>query len=186
MTNSSNDFKNYKDDLIRLGLNLNGDKHMTTLFAITPFANDNVQVSKYNNTIDPEPVLKTDVEPTVKNQEPIGSYKKTEPNKNKTQTNIDINPKNVYYQYKQNYPTNPISKSDIGNDNNTQKQNSMLSTNINNGNIEPVDNTPVTKSEIDNDMSNNVLTNTYNDMMNRMDNLNKDNNEKEEEQYANQ
>lgn len=182
-TNGTKSFKDYKEDLINLGLNLNGDKHMTTLFAITPFANDDVQVSKYNNTIDTEPVLKTDVEPTVNNQKPSINYKKTEPNKNKPNTSIDNNKEKDYYQNSTDYPTKPITKTNIGT-NNEPNNNINLSTNINNGNTEPVDNTPITKGEIDNNIANNVLTNTYNDMMNRMDNLNKDNNEDEIE-YGN-
>lgn len=182
-TNGTKSFKNYKEDLINLGLNLNGDKHMTTLFAITPFANDDVQVSKYNSTIDMEPVLKTDVEPTVNNQKPSKNYKKTEPNKNIPNTTIDNNKEKDYYQNSTDYPTKPITKNNIGT-NNEPNNNLNLSTNINNGNTEPVDNTPITKGEIDNDIANNVLTNTYNDMMNRMDNLNKDNNEDEIE-YGN-
>ena len=63
--NSTRSFKKYKQALIDLGLNVNGDKHMTTLFAITPLANPNIQVSKYSHDIDPEPIVKTDVTPTT-------------------------------------------------------------------------------------------------------------------------
>lgn len=183
--NGKRTFKEYKDDLIRLGLNLEGDKHMTKLFAITPFANNNVQISKYDNTIDPEPILKTDIEPTIKNQKPSNSYKKTQPNINKTSSTIDINKEKDYYQNKTDYPTKPISKVNVGNSSDTQSQDKNTTTNINNGDITPVDNKPITKGEIENDISNNVLTNTYNDMMNRMDNLNNDNNEDNLE-YGNQ
>ena len=112
--NSSKSFKNYKNDLIKLGLNLNGDKHMTTLFAITPFANSDIQVSKYANTIDPEPILKTDVTPTVNNQNYTNKNPKTEPNKNNIQTSIDFNPQKGYTQSSNNnLSTKPIFKSNI-------------------------------------------------------------------------
>lgn len=178
--NGKRTFKEYKDELIRLGLNLHGDKQMTTLYAITPFADGDVQISKYNNTIDPEPVLKTDIEPTIANQQQNIKNTKTEPNK--TNISIDNNNEKTYIKNKENYPkSTPITKNDI-NKTNVEKGNNINtdnSTNINNGNIEPVDNEPITKNDIENniDVKDNELTKKYNDLMNRMDNLNNDDEE---------
>ena len=50
-SNGKKSFKEYGDTLIRLGLNTTGDKHMTTLFAITPIGNENVPVAKDSNPL---------------------------------------------------------------------------------------------------------------------------------------
>lgn len=179
--NGKRTFKEYKDDLIRLGLNVNGDKHMTTLFAITPFAKGDVQVSKYDNTIDPEPVFKTDVTPTVDNQKKSFINKKTIPNKEKNKIKVDNDIEKDYYQNKVDYQTTPILKKDI-NTKDTENNidiNNINNTNINNGDIEPVDNKPITKNDVEQtaNIEDNELTKKYNDLMARMDNLNNDNNE---------
>ena len=77
-----------------------------------------------------------------------------------------------------------LNKIDIQGSNSSDVDN--VNTNINNGDVTPVDNNPVTKDEIDQtnddniDIQNNKLTNTYNDMMSRMNNLYNDNNNEEE------
>ena len=179
--NSTRTFKKYKQALIDLGLNVNGDKHMTTLYAITPLANSDVEVAKYSHEIDPEPISKSDVTPTTNNQQHNLNNKKTEP-ASIQQEPIDNIPKKDYYQT--NADTKPVNKIDIQGSNSSDVDN--VNTNINNGDITPVDNNPITKDEIDQtnddniDIQNNKLTNTYNDMMSRMNNLYNDNNNEEE------
>lgn len=186
--NGEKSFKQYKDDLIRLGLNTHGDKHMTTLYAITPFADADVQVSKYNNTITPEPVTKDEINPTINNQKPQNKQNtKFVPSVNKQTATIDNKDKNDYYQNK----TNTLNTQQINQIDNTTDNNIINKTNINNGNIQPVDNNPISKSDIENNietnkieddnLENNELTKKYNDLMNRMDNLYYDNNEKNED-----
>ena len=68
--NGTKSFKDYRDALINLGLNTHGDKGMTKLFAITPFADDDVQVATETNPITQGPLSKTDVAPTQKSQVP--------------------------------------------------------------------------------------------------------------------
>ena len=180
--NSTRTFKKYKQALIDLGLNVNGDKHMTTLYAITPLANSDVEVAKYSHEIDPEPISKNDVTPTTNNQQHNLNNKKTEPSSIQ-QEPIDNIPKKDYYQT--NADTKPVNKIDIQGSNSSDVDN--VNTNINNGDITPVDNNPITKDEIDQtnddniDIQNNKLTNTYNDMMSRMNNLYNDDNNNEEE-----
>lgn len=179
--NSTRTFKKYKQALIDLGLNVNGDKHMTTLYAITPLANSDVEVAKYSHEIDPEPISKSDVTPTTNNQQHNLNNKKTErpPIQQKP---IDNLPEKDYYQT--NTDTKPVNKTDIQGSNSSDIDN--VNTNINNGDITPVDNNPITKDEIEQtndnniDIQNNKLTNTYNDMMSRMNNLYNDNNNEEE------
>ena len=80
--NSTRTFKKYKQALIDLGLNVNGDKHMTTLYAITPLANSDVEVARYSHEIDPEPISKNDVTPTTNNQQHNLNNKKTDKDQN--------------------------------------------------------------------------------------------------------
>ena len=184
--NSTRTFKKYKQALIDLGLNINGDKHMTTLFAITPLANDNVQVAKYSHEIDPEPIFKNDVAPTSNNQQHNLNNNKTEP-VIKQQKPIDNIPEKNYYQSNTGQTTTtPVNKINIQGDNSLDDTTTNTSinnnTNINNGNITPVDNNPMSKGDINNnlvDIKNNKLTNSFNDMLSRIDNLYDDNNEKE-------
>ena len=183
--NSTRTFKKYKQALIDLGLNINGDKHMTTLFAITPLANDNVQVAKYSHEIDPEPISKNDVVPTSNNQQHNLNNNKTEP-VIKQQKPIDNIPEKNYYQSNTGQTTTtPVNKINIQGDNSlddTTNTSINNNTNINNGNITPVDNNPVSKGDINNnlvDIKNNKLTNSFNDMLSRIDNLYDDNNEEE-------
>ena len=184
--NSTRTFKKYKQALIDLGLNINGDKHMTTLFAITPLANDNVQVAKYSHEIDPEPIFKNDVAPTSNNQQHYLNNNKTEP-VIKQQKPIDNIPEKNYYQSNTGQTTTtPVNKINIQGDNSLDDTTTNTSinnnTNINNGNITPVDNNPMSKGDINNnlvDIKNNKLTNSFNDMLSRIDNLYDDNNEKE-------
>ena len=154
---------------------------MTTLYAITPLANSDVEVAKYSHEIDPEPISKNDVTPTTNNQQHNLNNKKTEPSSIQ-QEPIDNIQKKDYYQT--NADTKPVNKIDIQGSNSSDVDN--VNTKINNGDITPVDNNPITKDEIDQttddniDIQNNKLTNTYNDMMSRMNNLYNDNNNEEE------
>ena len=59
-SNGKKSFKEYGDTLIRLGLNTKGDKHMTTLYAITPIGGGGTPVAKSSKPIDTEPITKID------------------------------------------------------------------------------------------------------------------------------
>lgn len=180
--NSTRTFKKYKQALIDLGLNVNGDKHMTTLYAITPLANNNVQVAKYSHEIDPEPIVKTDVTPTSSVQTPANPINKNIANKNITNTHsIDNNPKNDYNTDIESPETKPISKIDVDDKQNTSVKQSEEPTNI-----EPVSTEPITKDDIetgesntdnsnDIDLRDNDFVKKFNDLNNRMNNLYKDN-----------
>lgn len=180
--NSTRTFKKYKQALIDLGLNVNGDKHMTTLYAITPLANNNVQVAKYSHEIDPEPIVKTDVTPTSSVQTPASPINKNFTNKNITNTHsIDNNPKNDYNTDIESPETKPISKIDVD-----DKQNTSVKQPEEPTNIEPVSTEPITKNDIetgesntdnsnDIDLRDNDFVKKFNDLNDRMNNLYKDN-----------
>ena len=181
-SNSKKSFKEYGDALIRLGLNTKGDKHMTTLFAITPIGNENVPVAKDSNPIDATPVTKTDVSPTtqqVQNPNIVSKSNDFVPSKTKQGTSIDNSGDSSYFSNKVEAPeTQPVTKSDVQPQNNVpQTQNNVPQTQA-----EPeIGTEPVTKSDVEGETINqdNKLTNSFKDMMNRMDNLNKDNEEEE-------
>lgn len=177
-TNGNRSFKKYGDSLIRLGLNTNGDKHMTTLYAITPIGGGGlVPIAKSSEPIDSEPITKIDVEPTTKIVQNPNIVKQTKdfvPTIKNT-TSIDNKQKNNYVVNKSNAPeTEPIKKVDINPD-----------TNIDNNTIEPnqmAQTKPITKNDIDSTSGtniNNKLSNSFNDLMNRMDNINKEDEEEE-------
>ena len=174
--NGKTSFKKYKDELIRLGLNTNGDKGMTTLYAITPFANSNVQVSKFDNDITPEPIVKTDVTPTT-NTQTQQNLKKSVPRTVKDDNfNIDNAPKLDYNPNIESPSTVPITKTDIEQQNNipTDTQNDVQPDMEDNVIDNEPKTEPITKSDIEGEVDDeaiNEFVNKYKDLTNRMNNL---------------
>lgn len=175
-TNSSTTFKQYGETLKKLGLNTEGDKDMTTLYAISPFCNSNIPVSKTTNPIDTDPITKIDVNPTTKQTQSPDIVNKTDdfvPSSLKTKPSIDNKQTNAYPVNKVIVPnTEPITKTDIEVDNTDNTNNADIGSEV-------VTTEPVTKNDINGVNKDNKLSNSFKDMMNRMDNLNKDNDEDE-------
>lgn len=190
-SNGNKSFKKYGDTLIRLGLNTAGDKHMTTLFAITPIGNKNVQVAKDSNPITSEPVAKSEVEPTQQNQNPAtADSKKFEPSQSVQNTSLDNSSGKSYYDNRIKAPvTQPITKTDIQPQ--SGKPNATGNTNDNAMNPPQITSQPITKDTVNGqetntetqkqDTANNPLTASFSDLMNRMDNLYNVNDEDENE-----
>lgn len=176
-TNGKKSFKEYGDTLIRLGLNTKGDKHMSTLFAITPIGNNNVPVAKDSNPITTEPITKNNVEPSdkVQNPEIVKTDNNFVPAQNKRNTSIDNNINKSYFKNKVEAPeTEPVTKTDV------QRTDDIKNTNVIDKQSSQVTTEPVTKNDVENNgvSTDNKLSNSFNDMMNRMDNLyNDENNE---------
>ena len=121
------------------------------------------------------PVTKTDVNPTtqqVQNPNIVSKSNDFVPSKTKQGTSIDNSGDKSYFSNKVEAPeTEPVTKSDV------QPQNNVPQTQA-----EPeIGTEPVTKSDVEGETisQDNKLTNSFKDMMNRMDNLNKDNEEEE-------
>lgn len=182
--NSTRSFKKYKQALIDLGLNVNGDKQMTTLYAITPFANPDVQISKYSHEIDPEPIAKTDVTPTTSTQTINKSTDKNIPNGNIINPHSIDNVNNLDYNKDIESPeTLPIIKNTISNPQNGEVNNDDVEIANSINNTEPVTTEPITKTDIENDteseisldndidLRNSDFIKKYNDLNNRMNNL---------------
>lgn len=180
--NGHKSFKNYAQQLINMGLNTQGDKGMTTLFAITPIADSNVQVAKDTNPIDSNPISKSEVSPTQSLQQPqttdrqnyVSAQSQRIPTIDKTQSNN-------YFKNKVESPdTTPITKQDVATE--PEVNNKTQSQQPTNAEQEPSiqnapETKPVTKDEVDN--QENKLTSTFKDLTDRMNNLYKDNDEKE-------
>ena len=173
-TNGRKSFAEYKNALINLGLNTHGDKSMTTIFAITPFADDNVQVAKDTDTITNGPVNKSDIEPTNKLQSPkTTDTDKFIPAANSRENSIDNTATNDYFTNKVEAPkSEPVSKAQVSNPKQEAPKNDYDETEKMNATNEPV-----TKDAVENgDSQENAedVKAKFNDMMDRMNNLNKD------------
>ena len=173
--NGKKSFKEYGDALIRLGLNTKGDKHMTTLFAVTPIGNENVPVANDSNPIGAKPISKPTVQPDteiVQNPKIVTKTNDFVPSQTKRNTSIDNSQNKTYFDNKIEAPeTEPITKSDIQQQDNVTTQ----------GEQKPqITTEPVTKNDVNGgeDIKDNKLTNSFNDMMNRMDNLYNDEEDK--------
>jgi hypothetical protein len=176
--NGKRSFKEYKDTLISKGLNLHGDKHMTTLYAITPFANDTVQVAKDTNPMAPTPVTKADVSPTQAVQNPnTTDTTKFEPAGISRGKTIDIQPSTNYTNNKLDAPeTAPVTKSQIVEPNQPEAKSDDMEK------MTAKVTEPIEKSDIDTNANNDEkekIKTDFNDMMNRMDNLYNNDEEKQ-------
>ena len=177
-TNGNKSFKKYGDSLIKLGLNTNGDKHMTTLYAITPIGGGGTPVAKSSNPIDTEPITKIDISPKTNIVQTPTIINKTKdfeiPKINNTVDNL---PQKPYVNNKVNIPDmEPVKKDEINPENNNAGPNSPNLTTK----TEPISKDDV-NSETEKDISinsDNKLTNSFNDLMKRMNVLNNDEEEK--------
>ena len=180
-SNGKKSFKEYGKTLINLGLNPKGDKHMTTLFAITPIGNENVSITKNSNPITPNPITKDDVTPTEKLQNPqmANNSNNFTISKNKDDVFVDNSPKNTYSSNKVKSPkTEPILKNDLQPNKETTNDVKQLSPSVEKG-IQNYNTEPITKDNVlgQNEKPNNELSTTFKDLTQRMDNLYKDNDE---------
>lgn len=165
----------YEQDLLNTGFNNSGDKGFSKIYTITPLARNfnSANLSNINMPIDSEPVSKTDIttkEPAKKKtqkRQPTSSISVKKP-----RVSIDKTQQKDYSNNIEAQDTEPVTKQQIGttdsSDNNMEK-------------INAPETEPVTKSEVERPIinRNNKLTNSYNDMMQRMDNLYKDEDEDE-------
>ena len=191
-SNGKKTFKKYADTLIRLGLNTSGDKGMTTLFAITPIANGNVEIATDSDVVTPEPIAKADVQPTSGTQKPeitissgtsTDSLNKFKPASTEHPKNIDNSRINTNLVRKQQpLSTTPISKQDVQ----PQSANTTDNNNIQDvqpsetGNTENLGNEPITKQEVENGTETekgNDFSRRVNDLVSRMNNLYRDEDE---------
>lgn len=186
MSKERRSFKEYGQKLIDKGFNINGDKGMTTLFAISPLAKSAVQVAKNTDTKYDGPSIKNDITPSTKSQEPSDvPTNRFEPNKKET-GNVDTSNVNNYIATRDNNVSvadnKPLTKNDVVTDKPKQTDIQMPNgdntvdnnpSNTNDGELKAGQNKPETKDDV---------RAKFNDMMNRMDNVNNDNTEDENDE----
>lgn len=172
-------YYDYAQQLLSTGFNTAGDKSFADIYAITPLATDfnGANLANKNQPIDANPVKKQDIS---KSTEPT---KKETPSQQRQQPTIQQAPKTIDNLEKTDIlknkieapDTEPVSKREIDTGENLQNQIQTVQ--------EPTDNgdstTPVKKSDIEQPQINpdNKLSNSYRDMMSRMDNLYNDEDE---------
>lgn len=178
--NGKKSFRDYKDALINLGLNTHGDKSMTTIFAITPFADDNVQVAKDTDTITNGPVKKSEIEPTAKLQSPKTTDKeKFIPAVDSRENSVDNTNTDNYFVNKVEAPkSEPVSKAEVNPESPVQVDTDKDEIEKMNAGSEPVTKDAVESG--DSKESAEDVKAKFNDLLDRMSNLNKDEDEKEE------
>lgn len=169
-SNGKKTFVDYESQLLQNGLNEYGDMSFSEIYAITPFAKGYNQLSNENEPIDSEPIRKDEIPPSVDQgkkgktkAKPTPQAPKRTRSKPKQQKTVDISKQNNYPVDKLNAPkTEPVTKAEIDQTNNGEPEQQ--------GEVQP---TTIDK--------NNILTQSYKDMMNRMDNLYKDDESEDDE-----
>lgn len=175
-------YYDYAQKLLSTGFNTAGDKSFADIYAITPLATDfnGANLANRNEPIDANPVKKQDIskstEPTKK-ETPI--TKSQQPQQQAPKTIDNLNKTDIFKNKIEAPDTKPVSKGEIDTGENPQSQIQPTQEPTNNGE----ETAPVTKSDIEHPQINtdNELSNSYRDMMNRMDNLYKDDDENDED-----
>lgn len=178
-------YYNYEQELISTGFNTAGDKSFADIYSITPLARNfnPSNLSNQNRPIDQNPVKKTDIDksekPTVEPKEKPFVDKTQSKSNFMSNKKLDILPKNTIINNKIEAPdTEPVSKSEIETgDKNQSLQKAQLP-------VEMGDETkPVEKNDIEPEINmDNKLTQSYKDLMKRMENLYNDEEEENDEQ----
>lgn len=184
---SKDTFWEYKDKLVELGLNMAGDKRFSKIFVISPLCDKvpgNVEI-KNTMPITDKPIQKSDIQVQQSAEQPVRQRKSSKPSPFKNQNIVDKQPQKDYTSNRLEAPdTKPITKGDVQPNIDTNTGKTATTTNT----VQPVDSKPITKQEVENPGVNinkaedNELTSSFKDMMNRMNNLHKDEEEQQEEE----
>ena len=175
-------YYDYEQQLLNTGFNSAGDKGFSDIYSITPLARNfnGASLANQNQPIDSKPVKKSDInkgEEEPKETKP--TTKQPTQTINTQQKTVDNLGKKSYFNNKIEAPdTEPVSKSEIENGEKAQQP-----TQMNQSPVEYGDETePVEKNDVEPQINtDNVLSKSYKDMMNRMDNLYKDEDEEDED-----
>lgn len=174
-------YYDYEQELLSTGFNDSGDKGFSDIYSITPLARNfnGANLSNQNQPIDSSPIQKSDIDKGEKPQ--ATPTQQTQPTQtiNVTQKNIDNLGQKSYFQNKVEAPdTEPVSKGEIENGTDIAQ-----TTQTSQSPVEYGDETePVEKSDIEPQINtDNVLSKSYKDMMDRMDNLYNDEDEENDE-----
>lgn len=174
-------YYDYEQELLSTGFNDSGDKGFSDIYSITPLARNfnGANLSNQNQPIDSNPIQKSDIDKGEKPQ--AAPTHQTQPTQtiNVAQKNIDNLRQKSYFQNKVEAPdTEPVSKGEIENGKNIPQPTQVSQSPIDIGD----ETEPVAKSDIEPQINtDNVLSKSYKDMMDRMDNLYNDEDEENDE-----
>ena len=166
-------YYDYAQQLLSTGFNTAGDKSFADIYAITPLATDfnGANLANKNQPIDAKPVTKQDIS---KSTEPT---KQETPRQQRQQPTMQQAPKTIDNLGNDNIlnnkieapDTKPVSKREIDAGENPQAPSQPTQEPIGTGDST----TPVTKADIEQPQINpdNKLSNSYRDMMSRIDSL---------------
>lgn len=177
-------YYDYEQQLLSTGFNDSGDKGFSDIYSITPLAKNfhGSSLANQNQPIDSNPVQKSDIDKGEKEpQKTTTTTKQPTQTTNVTQKNVDNLGQKSYFQSKVEAPdTEPVSKGEIENGTDMAQ-----TTQTSQSPVEYGDETePVEKSDIEQGPqinTDNVLSKSYKDMMDRMDNLYNDEDEENDE-----
>lgn len=175
-------YYDYEQELLSTGFNDAGDKGFSDIYSITPLARNfnGANLANQSQPIDANPVSKQDIDKGE--QEPkqkTPTQKQPSQATNVVQKNIDNLGQKSYFQNKVEAPdTEPVSKGEIENGKNLPQPTQVSQSPIDIGD----ETEPVEKSDIEPQINtDNVLSKSYKDMMDRMDNLYNDEDEENDE-----
>lgn len=169
-SNGKKTFRDYESQLLQNGLNEYGDMSFSEIYAITPFAKGYNQLSNENEPVDSEPIKKDEIPPAIGGKKEKGktAAPKRMRAKPKQQKTVDISKTDNYPVSKLNAPkTEPVTKAEIDQTNTGENEPEQQGAEQN-GPVQQID-------------KNNILTQSYKDMLNRMDNLYKDDEDEDDE-----
>ena len=175
-------YYDYAQQLLSTGFNTAGDKSFADIYAITPLATDfnGANLANKNQPINANPVTKQDItkstEPTKKE---TPNQKSQQPTQQAPKTIDNLGKTDIFKSKIEAPDTEPVSKGEIDTGDVSQNITQNVQEPSNNGD----ETKPVSKSDIEEPKINtdNELSNSYRDMMSRMDNLYKDEDENDEE-----
>ena len=177
---STRNFRSYKQELDRLGLH-NPDKGMIEIYGVSPLCgySPDANIKDIDMPITSEPIMKNDVSTQQTSKETPQQIKQPE----KQTQQFDNFQDNTYIGNKVDAPkTEPILKSQIQEPEVPVQTSEPTATQTNKIGSEPITKLDVENEKNDKDSGNeHELTTYFKDMMNRMDNLYKDENEQKEE-----
>lgn len=170
-------YYDYEQQLLSTGFNDSGDKGFSDIYSITPLARNfnGANLSKENVPIDSKPITKQDIN-KIQQKQKSANKPKIQPLQQKT---VDNSQEKNYFTSKVEAPeTEPVSKNDIEYGDDSQEVGQVNQTPVDIG----TETKPVEKSDIEPQLNtDNELSKSFKDLMDRMDNLYSDENDEDEE-----
>lgn len=173
-------YYDYEQQLLSTGFNTAGDKGFADIYSITPLAKDfnGANLANKNQPIDANPVSKKDITKSSTPAKKEAPYaKKQQPTQQTPKTFDNLAQKDIFKNKIEAPETEPVSKGEIE----TGEKGQISTTQTQSTSDYSNETKPVTKADIEPQINtDNELSKSFKDMMDRMDNLYSDENDKEE------